>query len=200
MLAREHVYRQAIARQLLIAEGVAYVRIPFDAEFASLQTREEGEISYLRFRRGIKDGSVPCYLHPDDAGYRGTELNALFRLYRRTHEDGTEHIHVDYTPAQDRKVEKRLFFLTAEELKYCEKDWPRFQCPQNANWYVVVAPYSSKLNVPKEAQAPKSDDPQLDRLIVEGWSVREDRGATLTLTKMTSKGEKTMTHHRRKKK
>ncbi len=198
-MLQQPTYRQAIARQLLITEGFADVRIPLDAEFASLETRDEGQIHYLRFRRGVSGGNVPCYLHPDDAGLRGESITALFRLYERTHEDGTKHLHVDYTPAgEEKKATNRLFFLLKDELEMCEKEWPRFKCPQIPRVVVVVAPAAATLNVPQIVQPPKSEDSQLERLIAAGWYIKEDLGATLTLARMNGEREKTMTHHRPK--
>ena len=69
---------------------------------------------------------------------------------------------------------------------------------------VVITPYDAKLAEPavpvKEKLSLATDDPQLERLRKEGWAIKEDLGATLTLARTKGGEEKTMVHFRRKKK
>lgn len=194
-----HTFGPAIARKRLAEDGVIEIRIPRDADYAKLDT-PEGEVKYFRFKQGMKGGSMSCYLHTGDQSLSGRMVRVSFTLFERTHLDKSKHVHLDFRPT-DRAVTHRLFFLGQDELPLCESDWPRFQTPQNRRGFVVIAPHDATLKQPEVAPpVPSGSDPQLERLLKAGWAIKEDHGATVVLGKMNGVGEKTMTHHRRKKK
>lgn len=180
-----------------LCEGIVEMRISSDAESAELET-SQGAIKYLRFKRGIKGGDVPCYVHTDDASIVGRNIRACFTLFERTHADKSKHLHLDLRPTES-EATHRLFFLTEEDLRRCAADWPRFATPQVKRGFVVIAPLDAKLKEPLVPIRDPGMDAQLERLLKAGWVIKEDRGATVLLSKPNGMGEKTMVHHRPKK-
>lgn len=196
-MTKQALHTPALARKGL-SEGIIEMRISMDAEFAELDT-PQGTIKYLRFKRGIKGGDVPCYVHTDDKSIVGRSIRVCFTLFERTHADQSKHLHLDLRPTET-EATHRLFFLSQEELRSCEAEWPRFATPQIKRGFVVVAPLEAKLKEPPTRQRSPETDVQLERLLQAGWAIKEDRGATILLSKPNGDGEKTMVHHRPRKK
>src|SRR3989344_3999425 len=164
-----------------LCEGVVEMRISNDAQFAELDT-PEGTIKYLRFKRGIKGGDVPCYVHTDDVSMVGRNIRACFTLFERTHADQSKQVHLDLRPTEIEPTH-RLFFLTEEDLRRCAAEWPRFATPQIKRGFVVIAPLDAKLAEPSVPLRTPGTDAQLERLLKAGWTIKEDRGASVFLSK-----------------
>jgi|GEM_PF-6462885 len=193
----EHIQGAAAVDRQGLYEGVVEMRISNDAQTAELDT-PEGTIKYLRFKRGIKGGDVPCYLHTDDVSVVGRNIRACFTLFERTHADQSKQVHLDLRPTEIEPTH-RLFFLTEEDLRRCAAEWPRFATPQIKRGFVVIAPLDAKLAEPSVPLRTPETDAQLERLLKAGWAIKENRGASVLLSKPNGNGEKTMVHHRPKK-
>lgn len=189
-------FRPAIARKALW-QGVIEIKVSTDAKETELET-SDGVVHYWRFRKSLKGGSVCCYLHADEIDYGENVMQAI--VFQRTHDDGSVHVHVDLRPEKGDAVHK-LLFVSGRWAGSSHASWPHIAVPQVANGFIVIAPVDAKVSFGAPAKkSPSSDtsDPQLQRLQKEGWRIKEDKGATVVLSKMIGAREKEMIHNRPK--
>jgi hypothetical protein len=197
-------------RELLWSGGVIEISVPADAA-ERRYTEMEDDVHYLQFSRNIKGGVVNCFVHTNDTSFLGKKITAEIAVMRKTLVDGRTYLYIDLRPVERTTIiTHRLAIVANEPGMWSGNDWVMFETPSPLRGAIILSAPDAKIvpnspinqtrrvaKPPRETSA--SGDPQLDRLLADGWEIASDHGTAVVLSKMKKGERRTMTHHRPKK-
>jgi len=204
-----HVPTPVKERVVLWEGGSIAVKIPLDAKRGSFQ-EDDTNVDFLQFARHVTKGVINIFLHGGDEleEFRGRTVVADAKLYRKTFVDGRAFLYVDlHAPRRNAEPTHRMVMVDGTSA-----DPSAFNTPAPLKGYVIFTKPDAKVSTPKpnaERSKPapaalkpalggghNTSDSQLDRLLSAGWQIEREDAKCVYLTK----GAKTLTHHRPKKK
>lgn len=179
-----------IARDIIWNGGVAKVLVARDAAAGAF-----AEFKYFRFNRGFKGGMVSFFVHSENPEIIGREITVSVQLMQRTLQDGRKYLYVDLKPTRD-VATLRIMVADSQQKR-------RIKIPEGSLVFDMPAPLAGAVMfLPIDAKIEEAEtatvDPQLERLLNEGWEPESQDARTVTLIKMKGGQKKQMIHHRPK--
>ncbi len=203
-------------RKIIWDEGVVQMDIPLESRLGEYNL-EGSLIYYLQFAKTVRGGLVNIFVHGDNLNqYRGDTITAAVQIFLKHFVDGREFLYIDLHPLQAPAVVTHRLAIVSSELDMVQGDYEEqlvFETPAPLRGAIVVGPPTMKLpsdeskKVPLQLveKKPVSEDPQLDRLLADGWEIApqevgNEDPSKVFLTKMKNGQPKNLVHNRPKKK
>ena len=202
--------RPTVTKREVVWQGaVVNLRVPATAN-ESVYVDSQVAIPYLHFAHSVKNGNVHCHilLDGETPDLRGEYVTAAVSVLKKTMSNGQEALYVDLRPVQDSTPVTHRFGVISRVFDLIPAEsWTVFETPKPLRGAIVFTPPDAKLAQPESQQdTPEkiarplaSNDPQLDRLLADGWQIKTDEGGKVVLIKLKKGKECEMIHHRRKK-
>lgn len=187
-----------VSREEVWSGAVVSIAVP-DKVVKGQVGEGDDTIHYFRFARHVKGGSVYCFVHTSDEALLGRTIRVSATVMRRTLSDGRKYLYVDFRPVE-KSVPPTHRLAVMQEHGVWSSDWQIFEMLSPLRGAIIFAPPEAKITPEAQAPRPISTDPQLDRLLSQGWRIKENGLVIVTLFKLDKKGgEVTIKHHRPKK-
>jgi hypothetical protein len=197
---------KTIGRELVLEGPVVRLKVPSTAQPGTF-VGDGFEISYVSFSFGVKGGNVWCHAHQkDDTEVRGRYVNAQAIIRKRIMSDGRKFLYVDLVPIDNTVATHRMAIVPKVALLEKTEGMQVTETLSPLQGAIVFAPLDAKINqkegglvVSEVERARTVSDPQLDRLLRDGWEIKEDHGAKIILSKIKKGKPCEMPHYRPKK-
>lgn len=217
----ERVRRQVVERrEVLASKHVVKVRVSADAYTGYFGPDDDKTGYFVLKPLMIVGGSLSQYLHGDELEqYRGTRISATVTIMWRKFDDGVEQYYLDFRPIA--AVPNKRLAVMSDPVGQWARDAKRqghevFELPDpfgaavifaDPECLIVLGP-TKQFQQPKEAKEQKASpaalkskypiDPQLARLLSDGWYLVSEDETVVNLAK--NDGAKKIVHNRPKQK
>ncbi len=220
---------KVLERKLLWEGGVVKITIPAKAKEGFVEN-PEGDICFLQFAESVDGGLINIFLHTSEPEtYRGNRITAAIEVWQKSFEDGRAFLFIDLHPVADDVTITHKLQITFGRPGVWSNNLVVFKTPLPQKGAVILSPLSAVATSPKleakplpaiegadestgvtlalasgasatEAKVVYPRDPQLKRLLGEGWEIEKEDDQTVNLFKMKYGKRREITHQRAKKK
>lgn len=214
-------HKPTVTKRTMLREGdVVEIKVPKGAQMITTEF-DDKTITYALFHRTVRGGKIAFHVRGDNPEqHLNKRLRVKAEIWCKKMSDGQEYLYVDLYPTTDQEATKKLLVQQFQPASIHPDGWLIFKPAVRSKMHgaiclippeqevvdrvgtFVPAPVEStpSSSGPRSSCAQDDDDPQLSRLLQDGWQIINERDDEVDLGRTDKRGDyKTMTQPRQKK-